>query len=229
MKPGFALSLSFEGITLLSRGEGQWHPVGEVRLDAGDLAAAMAGLRAQAGAPAAEALASKIVLPEDQIRYLTVSTGDIPPAARREAAARALDGATPYTVDELAFDVAAEGALTHVAAVARETLAEAEGFAVEHGFAPVSFVARPDPAAFPGEPFFGPATHAAKVLAPGDAVEPDRAAMVIGGPRPAPAAQPPEPPAETVDPVAAPASVAQFWLSASIRSRPGKLEERCGL
>ncbi|WP_428928377.1 hypothetical protein [Marinibacterium sp. SX1] len=190
----------------MSRGEGQWHPVGEVRLDAGDLAAAMAGLRAQAGAPAAEALASKIVLPEDQIRYITVNTGDIPPAARREAAARALDGATPYTVDELAFDVSAEGALTHVAAVARETLAEAEGFAVEHGFAPVSFVARPDPAAFPGEPFFGPAAHAAKVLAPGDAVEPDGATMVIGGPRPAPAAQPPEPPAETVDPAATPAT-----------------------
>ena len=41
MKPAFALSLSFEGITLLHRAAGGWRQVGAVALDAPDLAAAL--------------------------------------------------------------------------------------------------------------------------------------------------------------------------------------------
>ena len=40
--------------------------------------------------------------------------------------------------------------------IARETLAEAEAFALENGFDPVCFVAIPGDEAFLGEPFFGP-------------------------------------------------------------------------
>ena len=45
----------------------------------------------------------------------------------------------------------------HVAAIAIETLEEAQGFAAEHAFNPVSFVAVPSSdAGFLGEPWFGP-------------------------------------------------------------------------
>ena len=173
MKPGFALSLSFEGITLLYRTASGWRRVGEVPVDTSDMAAAMDGLRRGAAALTRDALRSKIVLPNDQIRYLTIETGALPAAARRDAAARALDGATPYAVDELAFDIAADGPRTHVAAVAKETLAEAEAFAVEHRFDPVSFVARPEDGDFPGEPFFGETEHAETILTGDERVEPD--------------------------------------------------------
>ncbi|MBB94598.1 MAG: hypothetical protein CML68_08355 [Rhodobacteraceae bacterium] len=179
MKPGFALSLSFEGITLLSRGETGWHPVGEVRLDVPDLAGEIADLRQQAEAPGDGDPTCKIILPNDQIRFLTVDTGNGDTKARRAVAARALDGATPYRVEELAFDISAAGAQTHVAAVALETLAEAEDFAVEHGFAPVSFVAVPEAGTYVGEPFFGQTRHADRVLVPGDRVEPDAEAIVV--------------------------------------------------
>jgi len=52
--------------------------------------------------------------------------------------------------------VHADGGQSHVAAVARETLDEAEAFAVEHRFHPVSFAAAPANENFEGAPHFGP-------------------------------------------------------------------------
>ncbi len=122
---------------------------------------------------------SKLIIPDGQIKYLTIDTGDIDEDARREAAQQALEGATPYPVDKLAFDISAEGAKTHIAAVARETLAEAEAFAVEHKFNPVSFVAAPEDAGFLGEPFFGQTEHAAKILKGDATVVPDGIRVVV--------------------------------------------------
>ena len=177
MKPAFALSLSFEGISLLHRAAGGWRRVGDVALDVPDLAAALADLRAKALLLEPDGLACKLIIPNDQIRYLTLETGRAEGAARQARVREALDGATPYAVDELAFDISIEGTLTHVAAVARETLAEAETFATDHRFNPVSFVAIPGDQPFLGEPFFGAAGTAA-----GAEVEPDGIAVVVTGP-----------------------------------------------
>ncbi|UWQ30972.1 hypothetical protein K3557_12170 [Leisingera sp. M523] len=142
-----------------------------------DLPAALAAMRADALQLAPGGIFCKLILPDDQIRYLTAETGDLPAEARIEAARQALEGATPYPVDELAFDIAIEGSRTHVAAVALETLDEAETFAVEHGFGPVSFVAAPENSGFPGEPFFG-TTRAIR----GTEVEPDDTVVKVIGP-----------------------------------------------
>ncbi|MEX5598705.1 hypothetical protein [Pseudophaeobacter sp. C1-32P7] len=178
MKPGFALSLSSEGIAFLRRAAGGWRNIGKVPLSHPDLPRALADLRT-----AGEALAEggstccKVVIPNDQIRYLTVETGTADAPTRREMAKKALEGATPYAVADLSFDISEDGPLTHVAAVARETLEEAEGFALEHGFIPASFVAVPGDMDFLGEPFFGAST------AIGDApIEPDGIAVVDIGP-----------------------------------------------
>ncbi|SEK38966.1 hypothetical protein SAMN05443999_101336 [Roseovarius azorensis] len=161
MKPNFALSLSFEGIGLLHRaGSAGWHLVGEVALDATDLAGDLASLRNKAAALDPAGLASKLIIPEEQIRYLDLVAGDASAGDIATLVADALDGATPYALDELAYDWVQTGAHVQVAAVARETLQEAESFAREHRFNPVSFVARPAPERFAGEPFFGPATGA---------------------------------------------------------------------
>ncbi|MFD2738453.1 hypothetical protein ACFSUD_02620 [Sulfitobacter aestuarii] len=179
MKPNFALSLSFDGIQLLHRALGGWRVVGEVALDAADLDAELATLRKTATALDPGGLRCKLLIPDAQIKYLSIDAEDPSDAARLRAAHLALEGATPYALDELAFDIAADGARTHIAAVARDTLEEAESFAVEHRFHPVSFVAAPKRGDFPGEPFFGPTAAAAELLEPGETVEPDSEAVVV--------------------------------------------------
>lgn len=180
MKPGFALSLSFEGISLLHRAAGGWRTVGDVTLESPDLGAALIDLREKADRLAPDGMACKLIIPNDQIRYLTIETGSAEDAGRTEMVLAALDGATPYPVSDLAFDTAVEGDMTHIAAVARETLAEAEAFAVEHMFNPVSFVAIPGDNLYLGEPNFGATAHAAGFLGD-DRAEADHVAVVIVG------------------------------------------------
>ena len=198
MKPNFALVLSFDGIGLLHRAPGGWHMVGEVALDSSDLAPALAVLRRTATGLDSEGLRSKLVIPNEQIRYLTL------PAPMRGTdmaahVAASLDGATPYDVADLRFDWISVGDQLHVAAVAVETLDEASSFASEHGFAPVSYVAMPPADAFPGEPFFGLTPEAAALMRPGDRLLRDTHAIRILQPaeRPAPADAPADAPAAT--------------------------------
>ncbi|MEI4233633.1 hypothetical protein [Roseovarius sp. D22-M7] len=173
MRPNFALSLSFDGIGLLNRtGASHWHLVGEVALDSADLSAELAALREKAAALAPAGVTTKLVIPDAQIRYLDLSAADAPGADHEAAAMRALDGATPYALDDLAFDWNVVGDRLYVAAVARETLEEAESFAREHRFNPVSFVARPEACPFGTEPFFGETSQAgARVERDSDPIE----------------------------------------------------------
>ena len=159
MKPQFALSLSSDGISLLTRGTDGWHGLGTVGFGGDTMEADLAALR-QRGAeltetPVTDPLPVKLIIPEDQIRYLALDTGPLPLGSRRDAAATALEGATPYAVSELSFDIAAHGVTTHVAAVALETLQEAETFARAQGFAPLCYLATPEESAFVGEAFLG--------------------------------------------------------------------------
>ncbi|MGC1506341.1 MAG: hypothetical protein WA782_19655 [Sulfitobacter sp.] len=181
MKPSFALSLSVQGIRLLHRAAGGWRIVGDVELDAEDMAAELAVLRKTASDLEPGALHSKILLPNEQIKYLTIDTPGFDPSARRAAAALALDGATPYAVDELVFDCSLDGDRTHIAAVAKETLVEAESFARDHRFQPVSFAAIPGDQPFVGEPFFGLTSDAATLLDADETVTPDSTAVKISG------------------------------------------------
>lgn len=194
MKPNFALSLSFEGIRLLHRSGTGWTKVGEVALDSPDLAGELAVLRKTALALDPAGLRTKIILPNDQIRYLALDT-----TRASESDVRAtLEGATPYRVDDLVWDFVKGGGRTYIAAVARETLDEAEGFAAEHRFGPVSFVAIPEEFAFVGEPFFGPTKAAPSLIAPGESVERDPVSVKLTAPPRAP--RPPAPPASAAPP-----------------------------
>ena len=199
MKPDFALSLTFEGITLLHRAAGGWRRVGSVSPNSADLREELAALRAKGLLLRPEGVTTKVILPNDQIRYMSVETGDAEGEALLDIVRPELEQATPYGLDELAFDISPDGATTHLAAVALDTLEEAESFAAEHGFGPVSFVAVPGEEPFLGEPFFGPAQDAATYL-DGAEVEPDGIAVVVIG-----EAEIPEPPqVETPEPAPEP-------------------------
>lgn len=153
MTPEFTLSLSFEGIRLLRRVERGWQNVGDVALDVADLPASLAELREKGVALVGDGeFSTKLLIPDEQIRYERIETA----RTTLDDVHAALEGKTPYAIADLVIDYDQSGGRTHIAAVARETLAEAEAFATEHGFAPMAFVAAAEPYTFQHEVFFGP-------------------------------------------------------------------------
>ncbi|MEQ9260291.1 MAG: hypothetical protein RIG84_14480, partial [Roseovarius sp.] len=215
MKPNFALTLSFKGIGLLHRTQPGWHLVGEVGLDSEDLAGDLARLASTARMLNPTGLHTKLVIPDEQIKYLSFATDSRDPDIIDAQVRNALDGATPYALADLTYDWSVSAGEVYVAAVARETLMEAESFAVEHAFAPVSFVAKPEAGHFEGEPFFGQTSHSRRILGPDERVERDLEAIRVVGaaklpiPEPVAEAEAPAPqePAETpAAPKSAPAT-----------------------
>ncbi|WP_417257726.1 hypothetical protein [Celeribacter sp.] len=204
MKPNFALNLSHDGIVLLHRGPNGWYTMGEVALDDPDMGGALDRLRALATAISPTGLTTKLVIPNSQILYRAIPDPVVPNGATKDAdrirAIRtSLDGATPYALDELVWDWRLVQGTLQIAVVARDTLAEAEAFATEYRFNPISFVAIPETSAFQGEPFFGRATSADELIGATVDIEPDLDAIVIRS-APPPTAPKPDTPAQQADP-----------------------------
>lgn len=174
MKPGFALILSHDGISLLHRANGGWRCLGKADPNAADLAKDLRYLQRTATELSGGQFATKLVIPNSQILYRKIDALGATDKRRTEVIHDALDGTTPYPIDDLVFDWCDAGnGMAHVAVVATETLKEAEIFASEHRFNPVSFVAIPEPETFDEEPFFGETGLSETLLSSGDSVEPD--------------------------------------------------------
>ncbi|WBU52264.1 hypothetical protein [Paracoccus sp. SCSIO 75233] len=155
----YALGFQPDGVQLMRRTALGWSEQDKVAFDDG-LRDGLAGFARRLEAENARPLS--LVIPDDQILYTELT---LPDAADADTALRsALDGLTPYAVEELAYDYAPQGARpgskVRIAAVARQTLAEAEDFAVRHGFAPQRFIAAPSEGQFPHMPDFGATTVA---------------------------------------------------------------------
>jgi hypothetical protein len=174
MKPTFALDLTRETIGLLHRTPKGWLSIGEVAFDAPDLPEAMDYLRKTALGLSPLGVATKLIVPNSQILYTEIHAPGPSRDEKRRQIAAALEGRTPYSVDELVFDWSGKGATVKVAVIAKETLEQAEGFAVEHRLNPVSFVAIPEEGTFVGEPWFGPTAAAGSILAEDETVDRDR-------------------------------------------------------
>lgn len=140
MKPAFALSFSENGISLHHQSDDEWYCIGTVPLDTPDLSEQMQALRDQ-GFALANHLGCRLVIPPDQVRLLTVQTDGLDPDAAAQKVQETLAEATPYALSELAYTAKADGTVTEVAAVARQTLNEARDFAIAHGFLPEMFCA----------------------------------------------------------------------------------------
>ncbi|EBA09931.1 hypothetical protein [Sagittula stellata] len=157
MVSNFALALSFEGIALLRRIGSTWARIEEVPIDNPDLDVAVIAMRDRAEKLDPKGAEVAIVIPTEQIRFLDIPDFGGDTAARDAAIRAALDGATPYPLSALAYDHALVGGRLQIAAVARETLDEAETFAKEHGFTPVCHLAQAPEGAFDGAVYFGKA------------------------------------------------------------------------
>ncbi|MEM9788555.1 MAG: hypothetical protein AAF801_18805, partial [Pseudomonadota bacterium] len=179
MTTNFALSLSFEGIELLHRVQHGWKRVGRADVEDENLDTVLADLRAKAEALAPDGLRTKLIIPLDQIKYIAIDSTQ----TTEEDINAELDGATPYALNELVIDCERFGGRTHIAAVARETLVEAETFAHAHGFNPVCFVAVPEPFTFQKEVFFGPTSMMRDFLGWDGEVERDPLPVMVVGTR----------------------------------------------
>ena len=153
MTINFTLSLSSNGVCLFQRVPSGWHFVGKTAVDVPNLAAAITQLRADAARLDPKYTQVKLLIPNTQIKYITLETAQ----TDLKSVMNALENSTPYSMDELVIDFDRNGGRTYIAAVARETLKEAQDFAVEHGFIPVAFTAVAAPLTFKSEVFFGPA------------------------------------------------------------------------
>ncbi|WP_323771371.1 hypothetical protein [Antarctobacter sp.] len=208
MTPNFALSLSFEGISLLRRMGPRWALIDDVALDHDDFDAQVLNLRDHAERLDPTGAQVALIIPNEQIRYLDQPDLGGDEISRDVAIRASLDGATPYAVSDLVFDYVVSGGRLQVAAVAQETLDEAQSFAREHGFEPVCFLAKAARDAFDGPVFFGKTGNWNRVVTrPSraiDIVPADEAALrplpkpeLVTPPAPKPAAAP-EPVAEPI-------------------------------
>jgi len=203
MKPNFALDLSHDGIRLLHRAKGGWSLVGEVGLDDSELPEKLEMIRKTAADLESRGITAKLIIPNSQILYTTVTAPGPDDISREVQIRSSLEGLTPYPVGDLVFDWRLEGDGVKVAVLARETLDEAEGFARDHRMNPICFVARPEPGQFQGEPFFGKTKGASALLGPGEQVERDKKSVPVLATRTKPLPKPQSPQADESDPVEA--------------------------
>ncbi|MEQ5868411.1 hypothetical protein J4E08_00710 [Sagittula sp. NFXS13] len=157
MVPNFALALSFEGIALLRRLGPSWAVIEEVAIDHPDLDVAVIAMRDRAEVLDPKGADVALIIPNEQIRYADLPDPGGDPASWDTAIRTTLDGATPYALDDLVWDAIQAGGRLQIAAVARDTLTEAEIFARDHGFTPICHLAHAETAQFEGAVFFGKA------------------------------------------------------------------------
>ena len=181
MKPNFALNLSHEGIGILHRTQIGWMYVANVSLDDPELGEQLAVLRRTVADLGNGRVITKLVIPNSQILYTEVHAPGPDYDAQIVQIRQGLEGKTPYNVRDLVFDWRNIGQSAKVAVVFRGSLKEAESFAVQHGFNPISFVAIPETGSFDGEPFFGATEHSASILGRDEGIEPDAESMVVIG------------------------------------------------
>ena len=154
--PRFALSLSFEGIDLEEYAKGASSKIAQAILDTDDFDQRMFAISRKAEAMSGDGLSVALILPTEQIKFVSVACpNDADHITINEHILRTMDRATPYSMDELRIDHHLADGTLHVAAVALETLDEAEQFAKQYGFSPVACIARTDADTFPVEVFFG--------------------------------------------------------------------------
>ena len=156
MKPNLALSLSSNGLSILKRSGSSWIFLGQADLADHNFELIMHRLRDDALHQSSGSSAVKLIIPNDYIKYYTIPRPSSVISDEIEQIIKiSLVSETPYKLDEIAFDWVTNREKIFVAAVALQTLHEAEQFAIQQGFKPLGNVANPNPDFFIGEVFFG--------------------------------------------------------------------------
>lgn len=178
------LDLSRTSVRLLEDDGETVTVLGEVAFDDTELDARIADLRQQAGGD------TIVLVPRSEVLFCDLDPTGGGDASEEAAIREALEGRTPYALDDLAFDWRRrEDRRIAVAAVARETLEEADAFAAAQGFAPTGYGSLGEPSVFDGRVDFGSrgAVKSAARLTPSDSM-PAEASTATAAPLPSVAA-----------------------------------------
>lgn len=150
MSDRFGFDLSMETVRLMRREGGHWREIASEPIEGTDIETRLQALADRVPDPKTV----DIFLPRDQILYTDVRISSEKNAPDEIDAA--MEGRTPYALDELEIDWAIAAPDTaRVAAVARETLDEALEFARARGLRVDRFSSLADPGDFPRQPDFG--------------------------------------------------------------------------
>ncbi|MBT8459601.1 MAG: hypothetical protein KJN60_08035 [Boseongicola sp.] len=149
MSERWGFDLSIEAVRLMRYRLGEWQEFAVQKLEDDDIEARLAELVAKVETPASV----DIFLPRDQILFTDVKVGGDTPTA--EEIFSAMDGRTPYDLADLEIDWEATGRGTaRVAAIATQTLDEAEAFVTKGGLTVRAFSSLASPEDFPRIPIF---------------------------------------------------------------------------
>ena len=160
MQPNFAIHFSDERARILHlSGNGNWYDIGEAPTDEDAEAAnspEASVLRQRMARLGGWTVCTKLVIPNSFIWYTTcLVDGQVSDEIANEVSEH-LGATTPFRIDELGFDWYADGDRARIAYVLKQNLAEAEEFAMNWGFNPVSFEADPPAnSVFERPAFFG--------------------------------------------------------------------------
>ncbi len=151
MTSRWGYDLDMSAIRLMRRDGKTWREIGAVKIDGPDIEDRLFAMSAHMDDPSDPVM---LFLPRDQILYMDVdiSTED----SVEVDIHRALDGRTPYVLDELEIDweMTAPGQ-ARVAAIALETLDEAAAFAEARGLSIAGYSSLAARSDFPRPPDFG--------------------------------------------------------------------------
>ena len=160
MSERWGFDLSMEAVRLLRHDDAEWQEFAVQKLDGDNIEALLAGLVAKVE----KATAVDIFLPRDQILYTDVKVTD--DATAPDEVRAAMEGRTPYALDELEIDWVSTGPGTaRVAAIARETLDEAEAFVIQGGLTVRAFSSLASQDDFPRPPVFSEITKTPEAAA----------------------------------------------------------------
>ena len=160
MTPDFALNFSELGISLLKRAGQDWVILGSVQLSDTEFATRIDHLRKSAEASAGPDFATKLILPNEHVFYLSAPVD----GSGQDTVLKTVQEHSPIPVADAVIDWCQAGVTYQIALVSKEILQEAEDFAVSHGFNAVSFAAVPQIHQFATEPYFGTTRHAKHLL-----------------------------------------------------------------
>ena len=151
MTSRWGYDLDMSAIRLMRRDGRTWREIAAVKIDGPDIEERLYAMSAHMDDPADPVM---LFLPRDQILYMDVAISS-EDAAEVEIQ-RALDGRTPYALDELEIDWEMTSPdEARVAAIALETLDEAAAFAEARGLRIAGYSSLAVRADFPRQPDFG--------------------------------------------------------------------------
>ena len=149
MEKRWGLDLDMSAVRLMRRDDGVWAEIAVEKIDSPDIEDRLTAMISQIESDSAV----ELFLPREQILYAQVELG--PEGDTRAQIERAMDGRTPYQLNELSLDweLTASGS-ARVAAIAYETLDEAAAFAEVRGLKVSGYSSLASAQDFPRAPAF---------------------------------------------------------------------------